>query len=113
MEIHSPRRIELIFVLLFLLIAPARAGSISDDAIAVMQDVQSAYDKLKSMEISGTQTALLADGQTKSTQTFTGIYAAPNKFRFETSDQTFAPAQGKPMNLKGATVTGCTGSVLY
>src|SRR5438874_13748380 len=112
MQCLSPRRTELIFALLFLMIAPlARAGSIADDAIAVMQDVQSAYDKLKSMEISGTQTALMADGKTKGTQTFTGIYTAPNKFRFETSDQTFAPAQGKPMNLKGASIFGCTGSL--
>src|SRR5438874_2480117 len=39
MQCLSPRRTELIFAMLFLMIAPlARAGSISDDAIAVIED---------------------------------------------------------------------------
>lgn len=78
---------------------PVSEVKISDDARKELDAITAAYKKLTGLEVAGTLSAdLLVGGQAKKQQqTFTGSFAAPNKFRHEMKDDVTVGSTGEKL----------------
>ena len=78
---------------------PVSEVKVSDEAKKELAAVTEAYKKLTGLEVAGTLSAdLLVGGQAKKQQgTFTGSFAAPNKFRHEMKDDVAVGSTGEKL----------------
>ena len=79
-------------------VAPApRTAKVSPEAQQVIEQVDAAYAKLKSLELAGTYSADIsaAGGEKKETKKFTASFVAPNKFRHEMEEDMMLVANGE------------------
>lgn len=78
----------------------ASTAKISPDAKAELEQMKAAYQKLSSLDVAGTYSAIFMTGGNVENKTaaFTGVFTAPNKFRHE---------------MSGDIVIGSTGEKVY
>jgi peroxiredoxin/outer membrane lipoprotein-sorting protein len=70
---------------------------VSDEAKALLEKVSAAYQRLKSLELSGKVTLATDDGSQQRTHeaTFESAFAAPNRFRHQVKDQPVLGSTGE------------------
>jgi thiol-disulfide isomerase/thioredoxin/outer membrane lipoprotein-sorting protein len=71
-------------------------GSVAEDARPLLERMAAAYTRLKSLELAGTLTLIVDDEHEKRTHqaSFTGIFAAPNRFRHQAEHQPLIISNG-------------------